>query len=56
MNKLQALNDDTRGATMVEYVVILTLIFLVAVTAWGKLGKAVNEKTEAAQKALTTPP
>jgi len=56
MNNLLRLNDDTRGATMVEYVVIITLIFLVAVAAWGRLGKTVSAKTDAAEKALSAPP
>ena len=45
MKKWVELAKDTRGATMVEYVVILALIFLVAVAAWDRLGQAVNTKT-----------
>jgi len=52
MNNLLRLNDDTRGATMVEYVVILALIFLVAVTAWKNLGTKINTKVEAVNTGL----
>lgn len=50
MSKWMRLARDTRGATMVEYVVIVTLVFIVALTAWKNLGKAVEKKT---QKAAT---
>ena len=46
------LAKDTRGATMVEYVVIVTLIFIAALLAWQNLGKAVNNKTQKAADAL----
>ncbi len=61
MNKLLRLARDTRtaglandtgGATMVEYVVIVTLIFIVALVAWQNLGKQVNAKTQKAADAL----
>jgi Flp pilus assembly pilin Flp len=48
----RALTGDTRGATMVEYIVIVTLVFLVALTAWRTLGERVNAKTQAAADAL----
>jgi Flp pilus assembly pilin Flp len=51
----RALAGDMRGATMVEYIVIISLIFLVAVGAWRALGKKVNEKTQAAVTELGTP-
>lgn len=52
MNTWIRLSRDTRGATMVEYVVILALILIVAIKAWGTLGTNVNTKVDAAAKAL----
>ncbi len=52
MNKLSRLNKDTRGATMVEYVVIVTLVFIAALIAWQNLGKAVKDKTQKAADSL----
>jgi len=46
------LAGDMRGATMVEYIVIVSLVFLVALTAWRTLGQNVNIKTQAAADAL----
>lgn len=46
------LAKDTRGATMVEYVVIVTLIFIAALVAWQNLGKSVSAKTQRAADAL----
>lgn len=51
-NTWTRLGRDTRGATMVEYVVILALILIVAIKAWTTLGQNVNTKTNAAAKAL----
>lgn len=51
-NLLMRLNQDQRGATMVEYVVIVTLIFIAAIGAWQHLGRSVNQKTERAAGAL----
>jgi Flp pilus assembly pilin Flp len=53
--KSRALAGDTRGATMVEYIVIVSLIFLVAVGAWRALGKQVNAKTQQAVTELSQP-
>jgi Flp pilus assembly pilin Flp len=50
------LATDVRGATMVEYIVIISLVFLVGLTAWQNLGKAVTDKTKAATDALNTRP
>ena len=50
--KWSRLGRDSRGATMVEYIVIVAMVFLAGVTAWDKLGKAVSTKTDAAAKAL----
>ena len=52
MNKWTRLARDTRGATMVEYIVIVALIFLVSVVAWGELGKNVNTKVQKARDEL----
>lgn len=52
MMKLERLMRDQRGATMVEYIVIVALILLVALQAWRELGSRVNTKTEAARDAL----
>jgi|SoiMethySBSTD1v2_1073268.scaffolds.fasta_scaffold06467_7 Flp pilus assembly pilin Flp len=46
------LDRDTRGATMVEYIVIVALILLVALTAWQKLGTQVKAKTDKAATEL----
>jgi Flp pilus assembly pilin Flp len=55
LNRFRSLARDQRGATMVEYIVIVALILLVALSAWKELGKNVNTKTNAAAKALTDP-
>jgi Flp pilus assembly pilin Flp len=52
LNRFRALARDQRGATMVEYIVIVALILLVALQAWKTLGKNVNTKTEKAAEAL----
>ncbi len=52
LNRFRALARDQRGATMVEYIVIVALILLVALQAWKNLGKNVNAKTEKAVEAL----
>lgn len=54
-NRFRTLARDQRGATMVEYIVIVALILLVALSAWKNLGKNVNAKTEEAAKALSDP-
>ena len=50
--KSKMLASDARGATMVEYIVIVSLIFLVALGAWRALGQNVNTKAQAAAQAL----
>jgi Flp pilus assembly pilin Flp len=52
LNRFRALARDQRGATMVEYIVIVALILLVALQAWKSLGTNVNAKTEKAAEAL----
>jgi Flp pilus assembly pilin Flp len=52
LNRFRSLVHDQRGATMVEYIVIVALILLVALQAWKNLGTNVNTKTEDAAKAL----
>jgi Flp pilus assembly pilin Flp len=51
-NRFRQLARDQRGATMVEYIVIVALILLVALQAWKSLGTNVNAKTEKAAEAL----
>ncbi|MGC4089332.1 MAG: Flp family type IVb pilin [Polyangiaceae bacterium] len=43
---------DNRGATMIEYIVIVSLILLVAIGAWKQLGSNVNTKVNAAANEL----
>jgi Flp pilus assembly pilin Flp len=52
MTKLTRLMRDTRGATMVEYIVIVAVILLVALKAWESLGTNVSERTNDAAEAL----
>jgi Flp pilus assembly pilin Flp len=52
LNRFRALARDQRGATMVEYIVIVALILLVALQAWKNLGTNVNTKTTKAAEAL----
>jgi Flp pilus assembly pilin Flp len=51
-NRFRNLARDQRGATMVEYIIIVALILLVALSAWTKLGTQVKTKTDAAASAL----
>jgi Flp pilus assembly pilin Flp len=51
-NRFRTLARDQRGATMVEYIVIVALILLVALQAWKNLGTNVNTKTQNAADAL----
>ncbi len=39
---------DESGVTTVEYALLLALVALVALVAWGNLGQAVNDTAEAA--------
>jgi Flp pilus assembly pilin Flp len=52
LNRIRSLARDQRGATMVEYIVIVALILLVALQAWKNLGTNVNTKTQSAADAL----
>jgi Flp pilus assembly pilin Flp len=52
LNRFRSLARDQRGATMVEYIVIVALILLVALQAWKNLGTNVNTKTQNAADAL----
>jgi len=52
LNRFRSLVRDQRGATMVEYIVIVALILLVALQAWKSLGTNVNAKTQSAADAL----
>jgi Flp pilus assembly pilin Flp len=52
LNRFRSLARDQRGATMVEYNVIVALILLVALQAWKNLGTAVSTKTQKAADEL----
>lgn len=52
LNRFRSLGGDQRGATMVEYIVIVALILLVALQAWKNLGSNVSTKTQNAADAL----
>lgn len=52
MTKWTRFSCDTRGATMVEYIVLVALIFLASLAAWKKLGENANLKVEKARDAL----
>jgi Flp pilus assembly pilin Flp len=52
MKNLLRLMRDTRGATMVEYIVIVAVILLVALKAWEALGTSVSGRTHDAAEAL----
>jgi Flp pilus assembly pilin Flp len=52
MKTWMRLAKDTRGVTMIEYIVIAALILIVALVAWQRLGTAVSKKTQQAADAL----
>lgn len=39
---LRSLRDDERGLSTVEYIIILVLIAVIAITAWKQFGEAVE--------------
>ena len=41
---LRTLRDDTRGAGLVEYIILVGLIALLAIAGFGSFGTAVNAK------------
>lgn len=41
---LRTLRDDTRGAGLVEYIILVGLIALLAIAGFGQFGSAVNTK------------
>ncbi|MET0342864.1 MAG: Flp family type IVb pilin [Polyangiales bacterium] len=41
---LAALRDDTRGAGLVEYIILIGLIALLAIAGFNQFGTAVNQK------------
>jgi Flp pilus assembly pilin Flp len=51
-DRSRSLMGDSRGATMVEYIVIVSLVFLVAFSAWKALGTNINTKVQQAAQAL----
>jgi Flp pilus assembly pilin Flp len=52
---IRQLAKDTKGATMVEYALMLILILVVAAVAVGKLGGTVSSSINAASGAFATP-
>jgi Flp pilus assembly pilin Flp len=42
MNKLRLLKTDTRGATMVEYALLLFLVLVTAAAVWHQIGPKVR--------------
>lgn len=38
----RSLHDDTRGLSTVEYIIILILIAVIAITAWKQFGESVE--------------
>lgn len=40
----RTLRDDTRGAGLVEYIILVGLIALLAIAGFGQFGSAVNNK------------
>ncbi len=52
MKTWMRLARDTRGVTMVEYIVIAALVLIIALVAWKNLGQNVSKKTQQAAQAL----
>lgn len=44
---------DERGASFVEYVIVVGLVAIVCIVAFGKFGTAINDKVEDQTKAIT---
>jgi Flp pilus assembly pilin Flp len=52
ISKIRQLAKDTKGATMVEYALMLFLILVVAAVAVKTLGKTVNKAVDSASSAF----
>lgn len=52
MNSLQCYWRDESGVTTVEYALLLGLVAMAAVVAWGALGNALVEKVESANEMI----
>ena len=52
MSKVQMLVKKTRGATMVEYAVLITAIMLVAAIGYRNLGKSVKHSAVDSQSEI----
>ena len=52
MNSLQCYWRDESGVTSIEYALLLGLVAVAAVVAWGTLGEAVAEKVEEANEMI----
>ena len=46
------LRDDQRGASFVEYVIVVGLVAIVCIMAFDKFGRAINKKVEAQTKSI----
>jgi Flp pilus assembly pilin Flp len=51
--KLHRLFKDTKGATMVEYAILLALILVIAAAMFKALGSTVNRAANDANKSFT---
>jgi Flp pilus assembly pilin Flp len=52
VSKIRQLAKDSKGATLVEYALMLFLILLVAYIAVGRLGKSANDAISNSNTAL----
>jgi Flp pilus assembly pilin Flp len=50
---LARLRRDERGASFVEYVIVVGLVAIVCIVAFGDFGKAVDKKVKDQTKAIT---
>jgi Flp pilus assembly pilin Flp len=48
------LRQDQRGASFVEYVIVVGLVAIVCIFAFGKFGSAINKKVEDQTKSIET--
>lgn len=49
-----ALTHDERGTSTVEYVILLVLVAVIAITAWTEIGGALMEKIRYATDAIAS--
>jgi len=50
---LARLRSDQRGASFVEYVIVVGLVAIVCIVAFGKFGEAIDTKVKDQTKAIT---